>query len=54
MENNLQRDIDFAIHLAMLKMLLESGAISEEEHQLAVSKLREKTNCKLIVTSANF
>ena len=54
MENNLQRDIDFAIHLAMLKMLLESGAISEEEHRLAVSKLREKTNCKLIVTSANF
>ena len=44
MENNLQRDIDFAIHLAMLKMLLESGAISEEEHRLAVSKLREKTN----------
>ena len=54
MENNLQRDIDFAIHLAMLKMLLESGAISEEEHRLAVSKLREKTNCKLIVTSATF
>ncbi len=54
MENNLQRDIDFAIHLAMLKMLLESGSITEEEHRKTVSKLREKTNCKLIVTSANF
>lgn len=54
MENNLQRDIDYAIHLAMLKMLLENGFINEQEHRSAVSKLREKTNCKLIVTSANF
>ena len=54
MENNLQRDIDYAIHLAMLKMLLENGYINEQVHRSAVSKLREKTNCKLIVTSANF
>ena len=54
MENNLQRDIDYAIHLTMLKTLLENGLITYEEHQKAVSKLREKTNCKLIVTSANF
>ena len=37
-----------------LKTLLENGLITYEEHQKAVSKLREKTNCKLIVTSANF
>ena len=54
MENNLQRDIDFAIHLNMLKFLLESNIITEEEHSAAVQKLREKTNCKLIVTSSNY
>ena len=54
MENNLQRDIDFAIHLNMLKFLLESNVITEEEHSTAVQKLREKTNCKLIVTSSNY
>ena len=53
MENNLQRDIDFAIHLNMLKFLLESNVITEE-HSTAVQKLREKTNCKLIVTSSNY
>ena len=45
MENNLQRDIDFAIHLAMLKMLLESGSITEEEHR--------KRNAKKVVTSGS-
>jgi hypothetical protein len=54
MENNLQRDIDFAIHLNMLKFLLENNVITEEEHSAAVQKLREKTNCKLIVTSSNY
>jgi hypothetical protein len=54
MENNLQRDIDFTIHLNMLKFLLESNVITEEEHSTAVQKLREKTNCKLIVTSSNY
>lgn len=53
MENNLQRDIDYAIHLSILKTLLENGFINEHEHQIATNKLREKTNCKLIVTSAN-
>lgn len=54
MENDLQRDIDFVIHLNILKMLIESDYITEQEYKTAVYKLRKKTNCKLIVTSANF
>ena len=54
MENNLQREIDFVIHLTMLNTMLENSSISEQDYTIIVNKLRERTNCKLIVTSANY
>ena len=54
MENNLQKEIDFVIHLTMLNTMLENRSISEQEYIITVNKLRKKTNCKLIVTSANY
>lgn len=54
MDNTLQREIDFAIHLSMLKSMIEKELITESEYHRTVNRLREKLNCKLIVTSANF
>lgn len=54
MDNTLQREIDFAIHLSTLKSMIEKELITESEYHKIVSRLREKLNCKLIVTSANF
>lgn len=54
MDNTLQREIDFAIYLSMLKSMIEKELIKESEYHKIVNRLREKLNCKLIVTSANF
>ena len=54
MENNQQKEIDFIIQLQILKTLVIEGFITKEMHDKAVDKLKAKSNCKLIVTSANF
>ena len=53
MDNTLQREIDFAIHLSMLKSMIEKELITESEYHKIVSRLREKLNCKLIVRKRN-
>ena len=48
MENNLQRDIDFTIHLNMLKFLLESNVITEtilRNEKYKGDVLTQKTYC---------
>ncbi len=54
MENNIETSIRFAIQREMLISLLKDGCITEKEYKKALEKLRNKSNCKLIVTSPNF
>ncbi len=54
MDNSITNDIRFAKAREILLLLLETESITIGEYNKALKNLREKNNCKLIVTSPNF
>lgn len=53
MDNEIEVSIRFAIQREILLMLLKKEMITKDEYEKALTKLRAKQHCKLIVTSAD-